>query len=685
MLCGQQHIVWNPFFGKWIDVTQVMGEQERWWRQRPVINRLFYWFVLTHARMTENPSIITFQPATQDRFDEMLAEVADPLMKTIWSDGGMDDVVDRRTAWMIPGGAAYVLTRWDASRGELRPWVGPGMVPLLDQQGQPVPHPETGQPIEAFAPHVPYDKDGNVLAQLTPDGKGYVATGQPHAEPEGGILFEALSPLQCRGEWGDRMWHRKRWHIMFAYTSLAEIEEKYGVQVEPESADMSASGMEIANITMGSGWYGAMGARPGSDGIVTNFKEGFAGVYTMWEAPSEQFPETEQSPGGRLCICTRTKCLWDGAREARFEYTSPLREYRFVNLPGRPGASTPQEAMNPLQRSYNRGWGQILQYRDLCTNPITIKDQTAGIRDKDINNRPGLIIEAIKRPGVSALEYLNPPRLGAEVFQTQQLLHREMQDFGHMEGAEGRPPTLDSSGELVKELRFNSDRFIAPTMRRTVVEDSRVAEDVFAILRETWDEERVITYAGEDQTLNSIIVFPELFKKGRVNVIPDVENALPEGRGEKQRKVMEMYQAGIFGVPGSPEAARAFLSMFRFPHLGRAQQPWGTDGATARRENGKLAGGAPAQMIPILPWYDSQVHLTVHEEFMKSPEFLEMDPAIQQQFALHWQAHIKVVQAMVQQQLAAQMASTAAMTAAQQPDQTGQPGAGAKAPAAAAA
>lgn len=660
MLCGQQWTVWNPVLSKWINVQEWFGDPDRYWRQRPVVNRLLYWFILTHARMTENPPIVTFQPANADRSSSQLADVMDTVYKTIWQTAGMDDAIDNRSAWLIPCGEAYLISRIDPNRGDLKPWIGPAMLPLQDQLGQPVAypqgHPQAGQPVEMYAAGVPYNQQGQPLAQLHPDGS-YEATGEPYAEPKGEIVVDALCPLQVRGEWSQRPWHRKKWHMMFAYVSVEELYETFNLEVPAEAEGNTGTQFELSRIIMGSGWYGAMGGRPGSDGLITHFKGGYAGVYTYWERPSKQFPQSASNPGGRMVICTRNLVLYDGPRNAAFPYTSPLRQYKFVNLPGRPGATTPQEAMNPLQRQYNRGWAQIMEYRNLCVNPVGIIDQVSGIRDKDIVNKPGLLVTAIKRPGVKALEYVDPPRLGEEVFRTQDLLRKEMQDFGNIEGAEGSAPTSDSSGELVKELRFNSDRFIAPTQRRNTVEDGRLVEDHICLTEILMDEAEVITFMGEDNVAQTAAVFPEMFKFGRVKVVPITESALPEGRSERVQRAQILFQMGVWGQPGvDPKASEAFLAMARFPHLGRSSMLGGVDQVTASQENGQLALGAPAQMIETYEWMDHNVHMQVHTKYMSTPEFKKLDPQQKMAFAMHRMIHqqyiAKAQAAQLQQEIA---------------------------------
>jgi hypothetical protein len=88
MLAGRQWDVWSEPLGCYVDVTHYMTDEERRWRQRPVVNLLEYWFMITHARLTENPPTVTFLPATADRLDQLKAEALTPTFKTLWAETG---------------------------------------------------------------------------------------------------------------------------------------------------------------------------------------------------------------------------------------------------------------------------------------------------------------------------------------------------------------------------------------------------------------------------------------------------------------------------------------------------------------------------------------------------------------------------------------------------------------------
>jgi hypothetical protein len=448
----------------------------------------------------------------------------------------------------------------------------------------------------------------------------------------------------------------------------------FGIEVKPTVRGGAKDIGELERVMYGTGFYSATGTMVDSQTTGTS-TEGYVELYQMWEAPCSYggMEKTEQSPGGRWLVVTPDQVIRDGVRPAHFPYTSPLSTFEFVRIPGRPGGTTPQEALNPLQRMYNATYGQVREHVNLLTNPKALIDSQSGLKIGQFTNRPGQNYVVNMRPGVVPIQYVEAPQLGQDVYKLMSLIREEFRDLGFTNPGE-QSGDLGTSGEQLKEARFNTDRFLGPTMRRTAGEYGRMFETWRALYPLVWDMETAISYAGEDNIARTITVYPEMFKLGYVNVRPDVESMLPEGRGERQQQVYKMYLDGLFGLPGTPVALRKFWEMARFPHLGRAAKPGGIHGTTAEQENGKLLLGAPAQTIPVFEWYDDEAHLAIHEQYMASPEFLKATPEIQREFVLHRMAHQFNIQKKMQAALMQQAATNAALNP--QPPGEGGPGGG---------
>jgi hypothetical protein len=664
MLAGQQHILWHPVAGRYLDVTEWMTEDEKRWRMRPVINRLLPWFIITHARATENQPIVTYVPGP-DRADAELAEVLDIASKSVWFEANMEDAHDRMMGWVIVAGRGHLLSRINPHKGPPRPWTGGALVPMVNEYDQPISDDDGGQAHLEVPDGVPFDKDGTPLGKVVAHSSGqepyFQPTGAPHATPQGQIEVDVLSPLQVRGSWGPQPWYAKHRHFIRSYHPPEQVYEWFGVDVKPTIRGGARDVGELERVLYGTGFYASTGLTIDSQMNQTN-TEGYVELTQMWEAPCSYggMDKTETSPGGRWLVCTPDRVIRDGVRPAAFPYTSPLATFEFVRIPGRPGGTTPQEALNPLQRMYNATYGQVREHVNLLTNPKGVIDAMGGLKAGKFSNRAGENYVMNRRAGIPAIEYVTPPPLGQDVYKLMAGIREEFRDIGFTTPQE-QSGDIGTSGEQLKEARFNTDRFLGPTMRRSAGEYGRMFETWRALYPLVWDLKTTISYAGEDNMARTITVYPEMFKLGYVNVRPDVESMLPEGRGERQQQVYKMYLDGLFGLPGSPQALRKFWEMARFPHLGRAAKPGGIHATTAEQENGKLLLGAPAASLPVFDWYDDEAHLAVHEYFMASPEFLKAPPEVQNECALHREAHLMNQQKKLQQAAMQQAAMQATL------------------------
>lgn len=659
MLCGQQDILWSDQQQRFVDPSQYLSDDQKKRGVLPRMNRLVTWFVQCHARMVENPPILTFLPGP-DAIDAQLAETMDILFKSQWRDLGMADIHDAVAAWNLCAGSAYVESRIDSTTGEPQEWRGEGEIPVMGPDGQPIPDPQTGGVWMIRVPNLPYgeDEQPRAVAVLNPEtGEPEVQeTGPAHSTPSGALIPECYSPLEIRGEWGGQPWQRKKWHAKRCFMTRDQVHDRYGKWVETTALgiQVSTGTGELERLLFGSGYFGAASHLWGSNTAGPQVTaDQFVEVLCLWEAPNnsqEGYAQTEENPGGRLLCVTRDTVLYDGNRPLAYPYTSPIREFRFLDIPGRPSGTTIQEFLNPIQRTYNRTWGSIQRHAQLVTNPIALVAKGSGLDASQMTNVPGQKFEVNRQPGINPLEWVPPPHLGKEVFEQLGLLLGEFNDIGSLNGTDAEPIGKDASGELVKELRFNSDRFLGPTMRRWVEEYGRLAEDWMVIFPVLWPTEKIIRYAGEDNVARTLTVLPMMFETGKVNVQPDVESMLPEGRGERQAKVRQMFLDQLIGPS-------EYLTMARFPNLSRTPQlAGGIQRTTAQHILGRLMQGDPSVVQLWFPWYVPPIHLQVLEEFLGSPEYLKLSPDHQKLMADRWMFLQQMMQQFVQMQQANQAA-----------------------------
>lgn len=676
LLAGRQWDTWSDTLGRFVDVSTLLSEEDKAWRQRPVVNYLAYWYLLTHARLTENPPILTFQPATADRGDAMLAQTLDTVFKTCWADAHMAEAMDRLMGWVVACGTGYLKSYPDDTKGQESPRVGPAQVVL--------PHPETGEPMEPIDldEQVPYDKEGTPQFEIQHDP----STGDFHAVPtadveyekDGQICVAVLNPIQVRGEWNNKPWHDKAWHIHRDYYTVAEVEGHWGVEVTPDTstgmpdAGSGSSPGYLERLLFGGGYYGtaerggnalagtgdATGLTGGSAGGTTD--PGFVRVDEYWEKPAEL-----NGQQGRHMVVTGTKVIYDGPNPfPKLVGPSPIRCFQFVGMPGRPAGTTPMEFLVPLQRQMNRFWAQGMEHAALMTNPAILADESAGLDDEQFTMTPGSIVHGGLRGGQPMVQAFVPPPLSGDFWKLQEQVRDTLMFLGNVTGTEGEAPTDNASGELVSQLRANSDRFVGPTARQMVTEIARLADDWTAILSVLWTRPKLILYAGDDNVPQTLAVEPQMWA-GNANAVPDVASMLPESRAAKQGRLMAAFQAGLFGNPIDPATAERVRPLFNFPDMGRAMQPGGVDAVTANQALGKVLLGTPPQEIQLLEPYKLPIWLDTIGNYICAPEYLANDPPIQAAvMQLYQQIKLASMQQIVQQQQEAAGVQEAGLQAA---------------------
>jgi len=115
---------------------------------------------------------------------------------------------------------------------------------------------------------------------------------------------------------------------------------------------------------------------------------------------------------------------------------------------------------------------------------------------------------------------------------------------------------------------------------------------------------------------------------------------------------MMLYRENLLGDPASPQVQRTALSLLEMGGIEEAYDLSKDDESQARMENRLCSQGMVARVQKPHIWEDHQVHWDMHCAFLKSEEFRQLDPMIQQQFKAHCALHLRFLQP----QLAMQMA-----------------------------
>lgn len=624
MIEGRHWDVWMPSQQRFVDITSLLTEKDREFFQRPVFNYVGDWFVRTHGKLTEKPPVVSFLPATGDQKDADLAEVMDAIHKYLWFGAEMEERVSELVGMVLAASSGVVKSWWNPDLGLAREIRGPAFFPLFDEFGNAVVQAD-GQLAQGFVERAPYQllPDGTPVPMIEPmPGGGYREIAGAAVQYEGGIDVEILSPLDVRTEIAKTPWHRRRWYVERRVLPVREIYERYGVRVTPGGDDQSTA-LQIADQYTG---FGGPMARHGSS-APTLTDNTHAVIYEMWEQPREECRR------GRHTVVTDTLKLSDGPNP----YGPTFRPYHmaeFTRVPGRFSAKSPIETISPINRVSNRGWSQILEHRNKMTNPFYLVDRRQ-IQGK-IKNSPGQMIDVDPTylPNSPPLDVVQPPPLPQAVYHVQALLREELRYFGSLEqGSSGAAATRQPSGELVRELRANDDRYLAGPAASIVRCLGRVVQvwpDLvkFALESGNWTEGRVIRISGEESAIRFRSIRSEMFE-GQVHVRPDIESLLPEGRQERQQRVDWWFMNELL-TPAQ------YWELIQHPHLAAAARPGGVHRRMAEIENMRMARGHPTE---ILAAHNDEIHIDSHEKFAASPEFQTLPEMARALILQHIGAH----------------------------------------------
>lgn len=632
MLMGDQWSVWSPLAGTFINVSDALGLPELLWRELPRVNKLADWYDLTIARLTENAPTLGATPRDADRTSALLANASDVLLPKLWDDLKMTDRQFELVGWMAVAGWAFIKSYPDYATGDYMQ--GPAMFPSpLDGN--------TMVPVEQAY----YGQDGQPQGQVVPQMDGSHQYDPSGAQPgrEGKLCAHVLTPLDCRGEWGNSAWQSKSWHIHRSLLTVEQFQQRYpGVEAKPDATAYGGNATQYYRVRLerGPGHYGQTdfsGYGWGGDGFGPPVE--LITVDEMWERPSSMFQE------GRLLIVTPNLVLHDGPRPFPklddYDLTSPISYCEWQRLPGRPFGTSPMERGVPIQRQINSGARQILLHRAKCTNPPLVVNTAFGLTEEDAEqrNQPGAVIPVELPPNVpveAVAGYLQPGVLGPDAWKAQQWLEEQFNLIMDLEGSAGAPQTDQASGEQVRELRFNSDRPISVPVRHLAACLEEQADIWYCILPTIWSTEKTVAYTGSDNAARTLSLMPEMWD-GKVKVAINAESMMPRSRQEREAQALRDYELGLYGPPGTPDSIQRYFKQSQYPNLDDEDLPGGVDTATCKELVNQIRQGIPAMSIPMLEQWNLAVMQAVLREYMAAQEFLSYPPPIQQQMQILWQ------------------------------------------------
>lgn len=342
------------------------------------------------------------------------------------------------------------------------------------------------------------------------------------------------------------------------------------------------------------------------------------------------------------------------------------------------------EDLIPLQKEYNRNRSQSVESRNIIAKPGFFV-QEGAVDVSKWRATAGQIIPV--KPGFSnpvPIQYTGLPPSHAQDLDN---INRDFEDIsGQHQVSKGSTPSGVTAATAISFLQEQDQSFMAPTYASIELATQKVARQSLVMAVQYWDEPRLIKATGIDQVMSVRFLSRSDIKNG-TDIRIEAGSSLPVSKAARNAFFMDLINRGI--IPGDKG-----LELLNLPNMRSYYAIIKVDENQATRENIRLRQtpaeeiiaarqeadqqkndylmqmgfvspetGKPDEnlarqdpvvaqlldkldrsMLPVNDWDNHEIHIYVHQRFMKSQAFENMDPAIQDEFIKHVEDHKAVQQ-----------------------------------------
>jgi hypothetical protein len=456
-----------------------------------------------------------------------------------------------------------------------------------------------------------WDKDAEADVPVYPkEGEpGYGLDSEPidsKRAPIGEIAEPVVPIFELYIDPQARTWADVGWLIHAKIRPLAEVQEKYknhgGLDVAPEAGTSGAAGYVESRLANAVGEY-ARGSEPGGADKTVLVKE-------MWEKPSLRYP------AGRLVTVANGVLLrddpWPYDKKDDFPFIPLAYEKGIGTTYGRNAVA---DLIDP-QRSYNEGISRTIEHRRTAWGKILTPEGCEIGADAFDAAMPNEVITY--KPGVGKPEHIPAPDLPAVITELLRIDSADIDDIsGVHDISQGVTPPGVTAGNAIQMLQEADASQLEDFITNIEEYHLKRAEWELALMVQFYKSPRLI-YQSQLQKPTPIPMppmAPQLPQQaGPVDVTPGMPRtdpawngtpppappqappAAPQGDDDditpamaaqsfsalgqgmcrvkitsssavasspaaQSQQYQDMYKLGVFGPPGSPQAAAVYLPL----------------------------------------------------------------------------------------------------------------------------
>lgn len=445
-------------------------------------------------------------------------------------------------------------------------------------------------------------------------------------------IFELKFDTSC-SKWEDITWicHDK-------IRSTDYIKRVYGKEVSPET--LVATNLYEAKL--------ASTLATNSSGVTYKKHEDSAVVHEYWELPSAEYPKGRRitTAGSQVLVYEEDIGFGDTDDTPR---ELPFFPFFHINVPGRLIPTCVVEQLIPPQREYNKSRSQIIENKNLVSNPILLVPN--GGLDEEPTNEPGQIL--YYNPGMKP-EYLDPPMMGVDVYKNLEYIDGEFEFIsGQHETSHGSTPAGVTSGTAIGFLQEQDDTKLSPSIANYITCKQKYMRYLLKMVQKRYDAERTIRIVGDNRKV-------DVFKfKGSdltsIDVRINEATMYQTNKPAKQDFILKLVQYGIL-LPTQERDRQLIMKVLEFGIMDEVYSEFEQDATHAQNENDKWRKG---DMSPdVRDFYNHEVHVKEHDKFRKSETYTQLPNVYKASIDAHVEMHMQEVMKKAMEQIMAQMPPT---------------------------
>jgi hypothetical protein len=499
------------------------------WRVRESFNLIKPKVELAAAALLQDIPLLDVEPMSSQRQDQLKARTGKAFLRYAHERLRWERLLASLGKWAVITGSAFTKSFWDPSQQDTQ--AIPVIDPMSGQQAQRLVLGEDGKP------------------KLEPLWQG----SRRHV---GQVATQFCSPFEIYPEPGVQSFADANWVIHAKVRTLKYIREAYP-EVGPYvggGASASTPGYierRVSDIMDG-----------GSGTTSVSRSENTAVLLEYWEKPCPKYPQ-----GRCITVC-------DGRllkqRALPYPHLIERRSLPFTQFPYDPSDLSPWprglvEFLVPPQKAYNRIWSEILGILILTGQPKVLWPAGGGLVPTGPTNQPGEILKYFASQGGQKPEYWVPPGVTPGMFEALREIKADLEDISnrHMVSS-GETPTNVTAGVAIQLLQEADNQAFGP--KRSLFHDSfgEMGMHTLSLAAAFYDEARLGWTIGEENDERNPAAFSRMDLPSYADVRTVASSKLPMSRAAKRQEVFDLYQMGLLGQPGSPEAARIVLRRIEF-------------------------------------------------------------------------------------------------------------------------